>query len=247
MPYIISRYDWNARSPKPGVHSTSWSSRTGFVVHHSGASMDQTVREIQNYHMDSNGWSDIGYNFLIDKRGRIYEGRGWSKIGAHVHKHNTANIGVCVIGDYTNRLPTVAALSSLAWLYGEANRRKGSTLTVYGHRDLGSTACPGTKFYKHLKHEFHSLDSAKPSKPKTSTSDDWTDSLMANLPMLKVGSKGIAVKRAQALLNVMGANIAEDGDFGPKTKTATITFQKAKKLDQDAIIGPKTWTKLVKG
>ena len=165
---IISRAEWGARQPN-GRNTTAWSSRTGFVVHHSGADDDQTVKQIQNYHMDTRGWSDVGYNFLIDKHGRIYEGRGWTVIGAHAAGHNTANIGVCVIGDYSKNLPPEATLDALAWLYDEANRRKGSTLAVRTHRMVGSTSCPGDKLHSwvkaHLADEDYDDGPSKPSTP----------------------------------------------------------------------------------
>lgn len=169
---IISRSAWGARRPKNTVHQTSWSSRKGFVVHHSAASDTQTVKAIQSYHMDSNGWSDIGYNFLVDKAGKIYTGRGWLGIGAHAAGHNTATIGVCVIGDYRNRLPSAEALDAVAWLYQEANRRKGNRLTVYGHRDLGSTTCPGGELYSWAKSKLSGHKpggGSSPSTPKPST------------------------------------------------------------------------------
>lgn len=132
----------------------AWGLRTGFCVHHSAASQTQTPRSIQDYHMDtsaiaSGGAADIGYNFLIDREGRIFEGRGWTVIGAHAANANTENIGVCVIGDYTGQLPSSVALNALAWLYREANRRRGATLTVRTHRNTGTTAtsCPGNRLY----------------------------------------------------------------------------------------------------
>jgi peptidoglycan hydrolase-like protein with peptidoglycan-binding domain len=165
---IISRKSWGARSPQSTVHTTTWSRRTGFVVHHSGADDDQTVKEIQRYHMDSNGWSDIGYNFLVDKKGRIYEGRGWLGIGAHVAGHNTATIGVCVIGDYRSELPSTKALQAVAWLLKEAERRKGRDLSIFGHRDLGSTACPGGDLYGWVRSKLDDYKApSTPSKPST--------------------------------------------------------------------------------
>lgn len=164
---IISRSDWGARSPQSTVHTTTWSRRTGFVVHHSGASEKQTVREIQNYHMNHNGWSDIGYNFLVTPDGRIWEGRGWLKIGAHVAGHNTATIGVCVIGDYRSKRPSSKALDAVAWLLAEAEDRKGRDLSIFGHRDLGSTTCPGGDLYGWVRSE---LDDYKaPTSPRPST------------------------------------------------------------------------------
>jgi N-acetylmuramoyl-L-alanine amidase len=59
------------------------------------------VRSYQNYHIDLNGWNDIGYNFLVGEDGNVYEGRGWAAVGAHAPTYNTRSIGICIIGDFT--------------------------------------------------------------------------------------------------------------------------------------------------
>jgi N-acetylmuramoyl-L-alanine amidase len=53
--------------------------------------------------MDTNGWIDIGYNFLVGEDGNIYEGRGWNNVGAHATNWNSKSIGICVIGDFTGK------------------------------------------------------------------------------------------------------------------------------------------------
>jgi len=141
---IISRAEWGARAPR-ARETTTWARRTEFVVHYSEGPTTQTPRQIQNYHMDSNGWSDIGYNFLVDVRGRIYEGRGWLVVGAHAPNHNTSGIGVCFIGRDGDA--TDAAKNAIRWLYDEACRRKGGTLAKRGHRDVTATSCPGDQLY----------------------------------------------------------------------------------------------------
>ncbi|GLY96539.1 hypothetical protein [Actinoplanes sp. NBRC 103695] len=110
--------------------------------HYSAA---QTVREIQNFHMDTRGWSDIGYNFLINSiTGKVYEGRGWTVLGAHGAGHNTEDTGVCIIGKDKAGVQDVsdAARRSFRALYEDAKRRKGGNLKLLGHRDRGSTTCP---------------------------------------------------------------------------------------------------------
>lgn len=248
---IISRAQWKARASKGELYDVDISKRTGFVVHHSGADDDQSVKDIQNYHMNSDqlskgGWKDIGYNFLINKHGQIYEGVGWDKVGAHVGGKNTPNIGVCVIGNYSKSMPTLKALEALEWLYGEANERKGSKLKLYGHGQLGSTQCPGDRFLDELKDGIIKAPSV-PSKPSKPNNEGWTDKLMAELPELSKGSKGAPVGRSQALLNTFGAGLKEDDDFGAKTEAATKKFQKDHDLTEDGIIGKNTWTRLVKG
>jgi hypothetical protein len=142
---IITRAGWGARPPE-SVVSVSWARRTKFIVHYSGASKHQTVRAIQNFHMDSRGWSDVGYNFLADYHGNLYIGRGWTALGTHTVGHNTSGIAVCFIG--VNGDATDAARAAIRWLYEEACRRKGATLRRYGHRDLDQTSCPGDDLHQ---------------------------------------------------------------------------------------------------
>lgn len=143
---ITTRAEWGARAPDPRPFPiTTWAQRTGFVVHYSAANKNQTVRAIQNYQMDSNGWRDIGYNFLVRHDGTIYEGcQGtWAAIGAHVAGHNTANIGVCAIG--TDADITDAHKRSIRALFEEAERRAGKALAMRYHSGMSgaSTSCPG--------------------------------------------------------------------------------------------------------
>ncbi|MFB7264889.1 N-acetylmuramoyl-L-alanine amidase [Streptomyces nojiriensis] len=140
--FYYSRSQWGARPPKE-VTRVALADRTGFTVHYSDGPTNQTVRAIQNYHMDGQGWSDIGYNFLVDRDGRIYEGRGWDVVGAHATGHNTTHIGACFIGYDGDATPR--ALSALRALYDAANANTGRTLTPTWHGGLPgqSTQCPG--------------------------------------------------------------------------------------------------------
>ncbi|MFG1853590.1 N-acetylmuramoyl-L-alanine amidase [Actinomadura geliboluensis] len=141
---IISRKEWGARAPR-SRSTVSWGARTEFVVHYSEGPTTQTVRSIQDFHMDGNGWADIGYNFLVDVKGRIYEGRGWLTVGAHAPGHNSSGIGVCMIGRDGDA--TAAAKRSIRAVYDEAVRRKGGGLKKLGHRDVYATSCPGDQLY----------------------------------------------------------------------------------------------------
>lgn len=137
---IVTRAEWGARPPT-SVTPVPWSKRTEFIVHYSAASKTQTVKSIQNFHMDTNGWTDIGYNFLTDTKGQLYEGRGWDVLGTHTVGHNTSGIAICFIG--TDADVTDAAKATIRALAEEADRLKGSPLKRWGHRDLDQTSCPG--------------------------------------------------------------------------------------------------------
>src|SRR5690554_3866646 len=232
---ITSRSAWNARSPKRTATRAEWSERTNFKVHHSAGPQGQSVRVIQDFHMDTNGWDDIGYNFLIDSEGAIYEGRGWMSVGAHAAPHNTSSIGVCVIGTYSNNTPSTAALDSLQWLYAEANSLAGKTLAVSTHRDVNPTECPGDALHQWAHSELGS-GSGKP--PPTNGGDgnsgNWTERLIMSLPTLQQGASGVSVGRAQSLLAAAGHVPANsfngarpDRDYGPGTRAAVAAFQSA--------------------
>jgi len=183
-PPIITRAGWHAdesiRRGAPfyadGVHLA--------IVHHTVNSNSYTkaqsasiVRAIELYHVKSNGWNDIGYNFLVDKYGQIFEGRygGMTKpvVGAHAQGFNTGSVGIAVIGDYGSTAITPAAraalVSLLAWKLdlahvdplssvvrisaGNPRYPPGRALTlkaISGHRDVYPTSCPGASLYSQL-------------------------------------------------------------------------------------------------
>ena len=79
------------------------------IIHHGGTrsyctnqnSCAAIVRAYQNHHMDTNGWDDIGFNFVVGEDGNVYEGRGWGAVGEHAVPYNSQSIGICIIGDFT--------------------------------------------------------------------------------------------------------------------------------------------------
>jgi hypothetical protein len=144
---FITRASWGARPPKREVFLAAWSQRNAFFTHYSAGPPTQSVREIQNFHMDGNNWADIGYNFLVDIRGNKYEGRQgtWLAIGAHAANNNTRGIGVCVIG--RNSDVTDAAKRAVREIYDEACQRAGRQLQKLGHRDVNATGCPGDNLW----------------------------------------------------------------------------------------------------
>ncbi|MFE1270611.1 peptidoglycan-binding protein [Streptomyces sp. NPDC058758] len=147
---IISRDTWGARPWQGTPDTVSPAQRTEFYIHYDGAHpITRTgyaiVRAIEAVHIGQ-GWSGIGYNFVVDQAGNVYEGRGWNLQGAHCPGHNISAIGVQIaIGG--DQEPSAAALSACRALYEEANRRFGRTLAKHGHRDGFATACPGMKLY----------------------------------------------------------------------------------------------------
>ena len=93
----------------------------------------------------SRGFADIGYHFIIDRAGRVYEGRPLQYQGAHVRQHhNEHNLGIMCLGNFEVQTPTDAQLRSLAATVSRLRQRfKVSYGRIYTHRELTPTACPG--------------------------------------------------------------------------------------------------------
>ena len=184
QPAIVPRGDWEADEKivraKPLVAPVLKLA----VVHHTAGTNNYTpaqsaaiVRGIEEYHVRGNGWNDIGYNFLVDRYGNVYEGRAGGMernvIGAHAEGFNTGTVGVALIGNYTAATPPKAQQDALvkllAWrldvahvdplsriVYtsgGNAKFRAGKLVTlraISGHRDTGPSECPGNGTYRLL-------------------------------------------------------------------------------------------------
>lgn len=174
-PPVVTRTEWGCPQGQGSLGNPSLTSPTHLIVHHSAGTNSSSdwpaiVRAIYTLHTQSNGWSDVGYNWLIDPNGVIYQGRAWwqntndNVLGAHFCGKNGNTMGVCVMGTYTSVSPTEAAKASLAEILAyKANERNinplgssfhassGLTLNnISGHRNGCATECPGTNLYNQL-------------------------------------------------------------------------------------------------
>src|SRR5439155_870909 len=144
-PPVITRAQWGA-DESIRENNQKYAPITKLFVHHTVTENDAdpaaTVRAIYAYHVQGNGWDDIGYNFLIDAQGRVYEGR-WARdyapgetptgedlnqlgvVGAHVLNHNIGAAGVAMLGDFSNGEPTPAARDTLVKLMAWKADRHG--------------------------------------------------------------------------------------------------------------------------
>ncbi len=159
---IIPRYAWQAVDPDirgsvEGVYDAStnpggWyvyakplaQALTTIVVHHSALPLHDGPLEIQEKHMHTKGFADIGYHFVIGVSGEIYAGRDLHVRGAHTGGHNTGTIGVVLLGNFEERTPFEAQLISLKVL-SDCLRDVYALTHLAGHRDFqpGVTLCPG--------------------------------------------------------------------------------------------------------
>ena len=184
QPAVVRRADWGADEAMKGHDPPAFAPVRRVSLHHTAGSEGDdpaaTVRAIYAYHTKANGWNDIGYNFLVDSAGRIYEGRyardyapgeiptaedreGRGVIGAHTAGNNTGTVGVALLGDYSgDARPTSAAVAAaerlIAWkadrhdidVAGTTMWSTGERSTLIGHRDAVATACPGDRLYDQL-------------------------------------------------------------------------------------------------
>jgi hypothetical protein len=160
---IIPREEWQAREPNheateefgfsDDTNITGWKEYIQplqdvyhtVAIHHSASSVSnfQTMREIQDLHMDQRGWADIGYHFGIDASGQIYEGRRIGVRGASVAGFNEGVIGVMVMGNFEWEAPLDVQLAALQNLVnGLAETYQLSHLSGHGEINIG-TLCPG--------------------------------------------------------------------------------------------------------
>jgi hypothetical protein len=183
-PALIPRASWRADEEIRRAGPAYAQSLRFAVVHHTAGANGYTaaqsaaiVRAIQIYHVKGNGWNDIGYNFLVDKYGQVFEGRygGVERnvIGAHAEGFNTGSVGISLLGTYGDTKPTAKALdaiaaliawrldvahvdplSRLSWISGGNARFPSGTpvplAAVTGHRDTGPTSCPGNALHAQL-------------------------------------------------------------------------------------------------
>lgn len=182
---VRSRVEWGCPEGEGSGWTPVYTTVTHAVVHHTAGAnsvrdWDAELRSIWLLHTVTNGWGDIGYNYLIDPDGVIYEGRagGNGAIGAHFSCRNTNTVGVALLGTYSTAWPTPAAMTSLRLLLGELVKRNAidptamvrhvpSDLvlpTIIGHRDGNTskltctvTECPGEVLYGMLPWIRHSL------------------------------------------------------------------------------------------
>lgn len=108
---------------------------------------DVKTETIRGWHVDGNGWKDIGYHYVVELDGSVHKGRDEETVGAHCSGHNSDSIGVCYVGGLAadGKTPkdtrTGAQKSSLLRLLAEL-RAKYPEARIYGHRDFSSKACP---------------------------------------------------------------------------------------------------------
>jgi hypothetical protein len=185
-PEMISRAAWGAEACRPRREPRVERVKVAFVHHtvtanrYSRAEAKAMVLGICQYHRDVNGWDDIGYNFLVDRFGRIFVGRAGGRdqavLGAHAEGFNDQSTGVASLGRYGAKRLSRDGVRALARLIrwklrhhgqpvegtartvsggGATNRYPEGAIVrlrrISGHRDVSPTPCPGDRLYRQLR------------------------------------------------------------------------------------------------
>ncbi|MET8677458.1 peptidoglycan recognition protein [Streptomyces sp. NPDC004647] len=185
QPAIVSRAAWRADEGMVRQRATYTGPVSAVFIHHTGhpngyacADVPEMLRALQADHVRVQGWDDIGYNFVVDRCGTIYEGRaggvGRAVHGAHTKGFNDDSVGIAALGTFGSGVKVPRALIEgiakvAAWKlrYGadprgmvrlvstndESKYDKGETAhfhVISGHRDSHQTSCPGDALYQRL-------------------------------------------------------------------------------------------------
>lgn len=172
-PPIIARGDWGAERAYGGADrgTSEWTPEyqtvRHVIIHHSETPRFRDplveIRSIHYYHAVTRGWGDIGYNYLVDFLGNVYEGRagGENVIGGHAFQYAQGSAGICSMGAFSVESSTPEAIAGLTWITAWAARNldplarrdfheKPNLPTICGHRDVVDSACPGDGLYADL-------------------------------------------------------------------------------------------------
>ncbi len=186
QPAPISRQSWGAnQSLLYDQGELRWTPQYApvqkIIIHHTATSNNPAdpaaaVRAIYYYHTIEQGWGDIGYHYLVDQEGRVYQGRngGDNIVAAHALNHNKGSLGVALLGTFTNSSPSPKAQQALeSFLLAKSVQHgidpNGRSVfvgedvpNILGHRDVVSTTCPGVPVYESLSFLRNKTASALP-------------------------------------------------------------------------------------
>ena len=153
---IESREKWGEKTPSYSNMEYDWH-YDAIVIHHSGDSGHTNPREIEQLHMSTRSWDDVGYHFMVNPEGEYFEGRRLIYKGSHVGGANSRKIGILVMGDFhpqwwdldDDELSERQKAATIALIHGLKNFFPGIS-TLGGHRDFKESECPGDRLYSQI-------------------------------------------------------------------------------------------------
>jgi hypothetical protein len=243
MATFVTRAQWGARARRSS-NTNITPQNGGVTIHHvGGTKVAQSnhsncagqVRGIQNYHMDTNGWSDIAYSHLTCVHGYVFQGRGeGQRTAANGTNNGNQNwYAVCALtGGTTSNYDTITAnlVDAIKHAIARLRSQGGAATRINGHRDHKATACPGDALYTRVQNG--SLNPGGSSPPP------WPGVNFTQPPTFYHSSVGTWQARMNS---AHGFSLAVDSAYGPASESACRTFQSRKGLSVDGIVGPITW------
>jgi N-acetylmuramoyl-L-alanine amidase len=213
------------------------------VWHYTATYDDQYVdRAVIDAMHKARGWSGIGYHFVLLMDGTVQIGRPITQLGSHVKGQNSGKIGCVAVGGLRRETGPERGVDTRTPAQKIAQRELTERLIrefptvkrVCGHRDLAATQCPGYDVASWWK------GTAEPTFVRKVPT--------VSFDMVKQGSRGTVVETVQRLLqhHHFYAGLPIDGNFGPLTKKAVMSFQASRIIDVDGEVGPMTWVELLK-
>ncbi|KAM7289088.1 peptidoglycan-recognition protein SC2-like [Ixodes scapularis] len=160
----VLRKEWGARPPKAENYLRVNGGVSYVFYHHTGREQcfsnktcSQIILKWQLVHQKTQGWDDIGYNFIIGSNGMVFVGRGWNKIGAHTVGFNNKSVSFGFVGDYSRQVPNDLMLQAAQNLI-ECGIKLGkirATFSLHGQSDANCRDCPGKAFHASMKRMPH--------------------------------------------------------------------------------------------
>ena len=236
MQIIETNFKWNG--------SLSYTNKPKRIILHHAEDSICTVQQIHSWHL-GNGWTGIGYHFFVRKDGTIYRGRPENAIGAHVSGANTNTLGICAEGSYMTEIMPTAQLNAIKWLIQYLDNKYGQ-LPIYGHREVGSSNCPGTNYpLAELKARKGIVQTETKVENVVVTTHPITET-KSNVQKAKeyVGSRCKELQEKLILLGYNSGGYGADSQFGQGTYNSLVQFQKDNDLDPDGLAGIRTFAKL---
>lgn len=160
QPMVMPRSAWTRSGIAKPNECYGMNGVTRITVHHDGmppvalrgqAEVARRIESIRASHVNARGFADIGYHYVIDPSGLVWEGRPSWKQGAHVKDQNEHNIGVLVLGNFDLQRPTPQSLAALdSFLDMQMQKHKVSLSRVYTHQEIGKSGCPGMNLQQYM-------------------------------------------------------------------------------------------------
>lgn len=196
------------------------------------------AKACHDLHVDQNGWSAIGYTYLITTQGEIQYGRDLEQTPAAQSGYNTGSIAISLNGleveDFNQ-----AQLDALRWLCGEIEAAYGG-MRYRGHCEVAAKSCPVFDYHKELglNADGYMTGAYEPGEPPKATIPMVP--ITVNLAQL---GEGDVHPHVVYVRNILGRPGGEE--FGPNLHTAVVAFQQANNLTADGIVGQSTWGRLL--